>query len=468
MKFAKMQCERLETFSESNNSNLLKVKLWIMHDGKNKNKSKFDLEVINNAEPTIKNIPILAYIKRDSEGEAIDFDEHNTIIKITDDGMEIQYLERPIGIIPSDTEITYEELDGRTYLCVTGYIWKRYANEGLDLILESDEKGVSMEIEIHSGQKDKKDGYYNVTDYSFLGVTVLGDLIEPGMFDTKLEKYSSNKKYKSILGDIYKEIYLLRKEDAVMENENKITENQIEGNDPETFSLSTDNLRAAINTQLMARTIEREDYWGDKYQAREFWLETIIPDDNIVIVESSENYYLHYGIPYTLNGDNVILDFDNKVEYIQEWRVKNEGEIIDVFAREDMLKTIVLEHFGKKEMEVKSIKEELDIYKNEVDTLKEFKASKEKEELTYNVQEVIEEFSLEESEVKELKEKAINSEITIEQLKKECFCLVGMKALSNKDKFTKADTSNNNIVVSVIKTEDKPDMYGGLIKKHLG
>ena len=154
MKFARLD-SCIQSFAEVDNDNLLKVKLSIQHDGANKNGTKFSLDNIRKAESTLRNIPILAYIKRDENGEAQDFDQHNMIQRVveTEEGYDLvtTYLERPIGVIPSETEITYEEMDGRTYLCATGYIWKRYANEGLDILMQSEQQGTSMEIEIYDG-----------------------------------------------------------------------------------------------------------------------------------------------------------------------------------------------------------------------------------------------------------------------------------------------------------------------------
>ena len=168
MKFARLN-SCIQSFAEVDNENLLKVKLSIQHDGANKNGTKFSLDNIRKAESTLRNIPILAYIKRDENGEAQDFDQHNMIQRVveTDEGYDLvtTYLEKPIGVIPTESEITYEEIDGRTYLCATGYIWKRYANEGLDILMQSEQKGTSMEIEIYDGRKDKIDGLYDITDY---------------------------------------------------------------------------------------------------------------------------------------------------------------------------------------------------------------------------------------------------------------------------------------------------------------
>ena len=42
----------------------LKVRLKVMHNGLNRNYSNFNDEVIENAMPTISNIPILAFVKK--------------------------------------------------------------------------------------------------------------------------------------------------------------------------------------------------------------------------------------------------------------------------------------------------------------------------------------------------------------------------------------------------------------------
>ena len=233
MKFARLD-SCIKSFAEVENANLLKVKLSIQHDGANKNGTKFSLENIKKAESTLRNIPILAYIKRDENGEAQDFDQHNMMQKVveTDEGYDLvtTYLERPIGVIPTETEITYEEIDGRTYLCATGYIWKRYANEGFDILMQSEQKGTSMEIEIYSGSKDKMDGLYDITDYGFLGVTCLGDDVESGMFNTTITKYAASKSYKRELEDIYKEIFSLEngKEDTMPEEVKETVETIVE------------------------------------------------------------------------------------------------------------------------------------------------------------------------------------------------------------------------------------------------
>ena len=38
-----------------------------------------------------------------------------------------------------------------------------------------------MEIAVEDGEVDKADGYYNIKKFSFLGITILGDDVAPGI-----------------------------------------------------------------------------------------------------------------------------------------------------------------------------------------------------------------------------------------------------------------------------------------------
>ena len=97
----------------------IEVNLLVMHDD-GINYSSFSKETMEDAKETLKNIPILAYIKKD-EYDNVDFDGHNIEAKLTEnkDGdmeFKVHYLERPIGVIPETNDYHYEERDGKTYV----------------------------------------------------------------------------------------------------------------------------------------------------------------------------------------------------------------------------------------------------------------------------------------------------------------------------------------------------------------
>lgn len=484
MKLKKINCNA-KTYSMDNDSNLMKVKLMIVHPGVNRNNSNISTEAIDDAAESVKNIPILGYVKKDEDGNIDDFDSHNMETKIvnTDEGFKLEttYHEIPIGLIPESCDYRYEEVNGIDYFTVDGYIWKSYSNSAYKLIENSEFKNVSMEIKVTDGCYDSDEGYYSINKFEYQGVTVLGDSVQPGIEGANIVTYSSSKKYKKYLEDLYNEIYTLNngKEEDVMENENQIEESIVEETPegevvipdtvepevnevetPETFALSIDNINISINSVLKDRKVETENYWGEKYSTREFYLYTILPEEKIAVVEDNVNYYNYYGIPYEIKGDDVVLNFDAKVPYIQEWRAKKEDEVIEVFTKEDELKSIVLEKFEKKEQELENLK-------SEMVKLEEFKATKDKEELSNKVNDIVEEFStLEETEIEVVKTKALNNEIGLDEFKKELFCLVGMKALNNKETFAANEVVEEVAIMDNHIKSEVTDAYGGLISKY--
>lgn len=461
MKFSSIPCD-IKVFESEDNSNLLSVKLRIVNIGKNLNKTKFSEESIKDAELTICNIPILGYLKYDDEDEVIDFDGHNIVTKIVEcsDGLKIEqrYLERPIGVIPSDTEITYEEYNGETYLCATGYVWKCYANEGYQLLLNSEEKSVSMEISVSEGETDNNDGYYDIKKFTFFGVTVLGDDVMPGIQGANITKYSQMQNYKKAIEEICNEIYKIKKE------------NNVVAKTKQNFSLSVENITDQVFNQLKTQTITKTDWWGDEYEARAYYFRDLIPNENIIIAESSENYS-YFGIPYLTNEDTITLDFSNKKEYISEWKEKK-GEITTQvnfdLDRDLELKEIVLEKFSQKEENIKEINSELE-------KLEEFKKSIDKAKYETEIEAIISEFSFEEEEIKDFKEKVLKGEMNKEEFQKELFALQGIKYVEqikseqNRKNFSKENEPENTFVkINNPKVTDIDlDPYGGLGKKYL-
>lgn len=441
MKFARLD-SCIQSFAEVDNANLLKVKLSIQHDGANKNGTKFSLDNIRKAESTLRNIPILAYIKRDENGEAQDFDQHNMIQRVveTDEGYDLvtTYLERPIGVIPTETEITYEELNGRTYLCATGYIWKRYANEGFNILMENEQKGTSMEIEIYEGRKDKIDGLYDITDYSFLGITCLGDDIESGMYDTTITKYTTSKSYKRELEDIYKEIFTLenRKEDSMSEEVK------------ETIETIEPTIEEAIEP-IIEETIEP------------IVEETAIEEE--VTEEATEK------TPVEETTEVEVVVEEEITEPVKEVEEEEVTEVVETEKAEYSIDELV-EKLGAKEIEINSLMATISSYEEELNSLREFKATKEKEELVVEVDTIASKFtSLDEAEIEVVKTRVLNNEMSIEEFKRELYYLVGVKTLESKANYTIAEPTgmiDARRIIPIVEEKETIDEYGGLLKKH--
>lgn len=488
----KLPCQIL-SFSQAyeDDDDLMKVRIKVCHTGENPNGSDFSLASLTKAQPTLSNRPILAYSVFDEESfEVVDFGGHDMEHKIIENEngeyeLKTRYLETPLGVINENHEYSLEidEETGETYPVITGFIWKSYSNGAWKLIEQG--KGVSMEISVKSGVYNKQRKIFEIEDFSYRGITVLSDSVEPAMKGANIEKYTftdinnsvemfNNKLKEKEVGNVSEVIESVvdtevveNEVDNVVETEPtdevvEITEESKENKKVEEtevveeFALSVDNIRNSINSQLKDRMVEVEDWWGDTYQTREFYLFDILPHEKVAVVEDNCNYYNYYGIPYEIQGDTAVLKYDEKVAYIQEWRPKNEGETLAVFEKKDELKDIVLEKFENKEAELKTIKENLS-------KLQEFKSKIDLEELKGQVDEISNKYDLD-VDTTELKEKAITKDITLEQFEKELKVLFAEKVLEN-GKFSK-DVKEEPAKVTVTSHEEDKTIYGGLFEKH--
>lgn len=492
MKIQKLPCN-IKKFSDESYDGLVKAKVIIMHEGRNRNGSSFSVDAMEDAKETLKRRPLLAYIKRDEDGIAEDFDEHNYIQKIVqgDDGYEIQtyYLERPIGCFFDDCDPRYEEIDGVTHLVADCYIWEDYSNESLQLLDDSNgQKDVSMEIEVIDHQYNKKNKVLDINKFKFRAVTVLGDDIPQGMNGTcNLNLYTNKNNYDDFIMQMEYKLNNFKKEGEGMSvNKEPVVDSVKPTSTPNTYGLSVTNLKDQAYTQIAAMTVTKTDYWGDEYEARMYWYRDLLPNDNVVVVESSDDYS-YFGIPYSISEDTITLDFDSKKEYISEWREKKgtEDNQLQFDLNRDELKDRVLSKFNTIEGELSKLQGEFSNKETEItnlnvelEGLKQFKQSVLDTEYKAEIENIASEFTLgednlmiqlSEEEISEFKEKAINKQITKEEFKGELYKLQGMKFMANKEallnskheKFSAKDTGIDLKINKDTKSTVKP--YGGIL-----
>lgn len=364
---------------------LIPVDIKVMHSGLNLNNSTFFDEAIEDAKESLKNKPILGYIKKVDGTDDKDFAGHEIELTINDEGLKITYLERPIGVIPETNSYAILQEDDKDYVFCRGYLWKEYLNEGYDILKDNPNKSVSMEIVVDDYEVNE-DGSINITKYRYLGVTVLGDDYQPamtgaemnviGQFSTdkneeffkkieelniKLKQYSSQGKANNTKGgeDVKDKD---KKFDEVVE-ETKITEEVVEDakvdvsdgvdtNDEDnsnediftkTFELSHDDIRCKLYKLLEA--VEKED------------------DEWYYIDKVYDDYFIY-------------SSWDNDIYYKQAYvktdvDVAFEGERIELFV--EFLTAEELEELNK-------MRESYSAMAKELEELREFKAQKDKEE----------------------------------------------------------------------------------------
>lgn len=182
---------------------LVPVTLQACHTELNRNLSFISEDTMTKALPSFANKPILGYIHQLDDG-TYDFYTHNVSYvedENSDDGMRIEYDERPIGVVPEscNAHIEYDEEKDKNYVVVTGYIYEDYGNRAVDIIKNNGGKTkVSVEIAVNEMSYNAKEGYLNIDDMYFMGVTCLGktpdgEIVQEGMegSNLKLDNFSA-------------------------------------------------------------------------------------------------------------------------------------------------------------------------------------------------------------------------------------------------------------------------------------
>lgn len=225
------------------------------------------------------------------------------------------------------------------------------------------------------------------------------------------------------------------------------------------FTLSANQLRDEIYNALLK--VQVPSRWDSDCMIPKYWLTDIL--DSEVIVTDSGTYQL-MGIPYSMNGDNVVLDYANikrkKVTY-EDW---DEGDVmpglITMFSTLTDKLVELSDSFTKAANEVSEIKPKLEAYqKAEEEAV--VAAEKAKRDELFSV---MDEKLGADAEYIALKE---NKEISYSDLETKCYALVGRKSAE----FSYVPNKNNKGTVrfGVGGIQNGSDVaYGGLIEHYLG
>lgn len=189
-----------------NNPDFHLVKLRIMSSGENYNGSSFTIDSLNKAKDSVAYTPILANIVEREDGE-LDANGHDIdfIMKADYKGnvsFEETYVERPVGVfLNNSTEIKYDEENDVNYIQAYGIIWKTYSSM-YDILKRDEVKDVSVEIEVINGQF-RDDGYYEIQEYNILATTILGNGNLPAIENSRIEfNFSQDNDYRSKLEQV--------------------------------------------------------------------------------------------------------------------------------------------------------------------------------------------------------------------------------------------------------------------------
>lgn len=466
-KYFSLPVEFTENKSFSFDDSLIPVDIKVMHDGLNLNNSTFFDEAIEDAKESLKNKPILGYIKKTDGSDEKDFSGHELEISFGEDGLKVTYLERPLGTVPETNNYSILEEDGKKYVFCRGYLWKEYLNSGYEVLKDNPKKSVSMEIAVDDYDINE-DGSINITKYRYLGITILGDDVQPAMAGAELNvvgQFSKNENE-----DFYNKIEELNNKISQYFTNNNKTENNIKGGENvedkkleeeviETTEETTEEFVEDVVNETTENTDETtvdtsEEEVEEKFtkvfelshddiRAKLYGLLYEVEDEDddwYYINEVFDTYFIYSGYKKIYKQGYVKTDVD----------VAFEGERVEMF----------IEYLTAEELaELNKMRDNYSLIIKENEELKEFKAKKDKEEFEAE-QEKLREEKIEHinteyehisDDIKELFISKVDEYESTEDLDAD-ICVYIVK---NKVTFSKAKKENTSVKLEVEQNEQK-------------
>ena len=303
---------------KSQDTRFLSIAIDVMHTKENLNDSYFAKEDIEKCIDTIKNTPVLGFIKYDKfNGD--DFKGHEHIEIKTEDGIEEVYLGSAYGVIPESCNPRWvfkvcEDGQEREFLRVDAILWEKF-EDATSIVQRDGEKAQSMELEISSieGYEDEADGLFHFTSFRFDGCCILGEGVQPAMTGANV----SIKNVQFTMNEFVKNLQSELSNKYKMFTETVSNQNEQGGMEMPNTDFSQTLMEQFADISAMVSNYDTvANRWGEtcpRYESVD------IQDGEVIVVDRKDNYR-HYGFPFTVNGDKPVIDFNSgvrkKIQYV--------------------------------------------------------------------------------------------------------------------------------------------------------
>lgn len=478
--------------------------LRVAYHGDNRNGSNISKEAFERSIDTIYNCPVVCNYNRETDS----IGAHDIEIVRDKDRLTIVNVTTPVGVIPESARYGWEEVeedDGsiHEYLWVEALIWKR--QEAYKKIKENRITDESMEINVDHGTT--VDGRLYIDRFTFTAFCLL-ESAEPCYESACLEMFSVDEfkqRYAEMMADFKKQFsgvnfsiendidtnkntdfsleggkekldktdilkkFNLKEEDidfditnmSCSELESALFEKYgdpnapasgSENKDPEPqtqFALTASQLREGIVDALCAEKysdpcfgeIPRYCYYDHD------------PDKSEVYCYDVTDWKL-YGFKYSMNGDNVVIDFVCKTKKKMSIVDFDEGSpdisLANTFS-------FVEDAIRSKDSEIFSLGEKVKEMESQIDTLKQYQFEHEKEKKLEELTCLFAKFP-ELSEIEAFKElKANCGDLELAEVESKCYEIKGRNASAV---FSVGHKNSTKLPVEGISHDDEP--YGGI------
>lgn len=312
------------------NSGFAKVKISIMTHEQVANGTRFSKENIDSRKSGLNYLPVIGEYKEDNK----DFGTHGGKLEISDDGFEFVDTTRPYGVV-IENSARWESVPTRNgetteYLVADAYLWiDRYKE--LECIYEGKLNNQSMEINVLDGCYDTNSNVYDIKDFEFSALCILGSSVSPAFHEAKVmtqfESQDFKSKYEEMMNALTK--YMdnhTESEVTEMKDEVKVDEAI------ETTEEGTTEDNDVVDTEVEKATTEEEpkesETQGETTEEVEEVDET---EETTKEVEDSTDYKQEYE---TLKDkyDSLQGEYQALVEYKKGVEKKEKLSIIESFS----------------------------------------------------------------------------------------------------------------------------------------
>ena len=485
--------------------------LRIAYTGANRNGSFISKETFERCIETLYNCPIVCHYDRETDS----IGGHDVELVSGEDGsMRLVNMTIPIGVIPESSKYFWsvvEEEDGteHEYLCADVLIWKR--QEAYRKIKEDGITAHSMELTVKDGAMEG--GLFVIKDFEFTAFCLLGDEHEPCFESSALGLFSYDemkKQMAEMMSDLKNEFSLVVP--PVGDNDKHPQNHPMEGGEKvlneklalvAEYGLEVENLEFSIEDLTLEELREKFEAMKPAEPAvdpvvdepaepkADFALAGQIRDEiyNALSVEKIEccwgemtryHYVDHdhealqvycydaedwklYGFSYSMNGDNVVIDFESKKRMKFAIVDFDEGEQAAPFAGifEEITKQYT-ENDTQWSEKYQTASDTITSMENELGTLRQFKTDTEAAAKAAAQEEVFAQFEdlVGVEEFDALREHC--AEYELDALEEKCYAIRGRKGTTAK--FT---TESKPPKLKVDKTAPvSNDPYGGLFARY--
>jgi len=434
---------------------------------------------------------------------------HDVEVVKDDNSIRIVNATTPVGVVPESAKPFWElveEDDGTVheYLCTDILLWKR--QEAYRKIKQDGIEAHSMEIQTNDYTLDKSTGLFVIHDFEFTAFCLLGENVEPCFESSSLEVFAHSdfkRQMEQMMADL-KSTFSLKGGETLEEKLALLEEFglSIDDLDFTIEDLSMDELRekftamtttnepepaaepAAVEPAAEPEAPAQENFELERqvrdsiFEALEaetvetvfgemprYWFVDYDPALCEVYARDEQDWKL-YGFSYSMNGDNVVIDFDSKKRMKYAIVAFDEGEQDEPFGtafakaveKFNESESAWNEKYSAAQSEIENLRGDL----TELDTLRQFKADVESAQAEAAREEVFAQFE----ELNGIEEfEALRSDCaaySIEDLTEKCYAIKGRNGVTAK--FSVTPSTTKIIVPKDIPADDEP--YGGFIRDY--